>query len=153
MLTKAIEKLESIEFFLSIPGHLGILADAQRQQGDLEGAKKSCARALSLIADGGDRWIEPEVHRVDALIESDMGRLDRTKIEAKFLDSIECAKKMGCPIFELRGLVSLKNFLGTSRQDIEVESRIKQLSYLQNLDRRVDAAIKARGNKLCATEH
>ena len=151
MLKKAIDKLESIEFLLSISGHLAILADAQRQQGNLEIAKKSCARALALIADGADRWIEPEVHRVNALIESDMGLSDPGKIEAKFRDSIECAKKMGFPVFELRGLVSLKNFLGPNGQDVEVESRIKQLSYLQNLDQRVDAAIKTRGYKLCAT--
>lgn len=153
MLTRAIEKLESIQFLLSIPGHLAILADAERQRGNFANAKKSCARALALIADGGDRWIEPEVHRINALIESDAEHADPAKVQAKFHDSIECAKKMGFPIFELRGLVSLKKFLGQDRQDIEVESRIKQLSYLQNLDRRVDAAIKARGNKLCATAH
>ena len=72
------------------------------------------------------------------------------KVEKKFRESIECARNMGFPIFELRGLLSLQKFLGANRKDIEIEARLKKLAHLQNLDRRVDAAIKARGYKLRA---
>ena len=71
MLKKAIDKLESIKFRLSNTAHLAILADAQRRQGNVEEARKTCDRALALVSGGTDRWIEPEVLRVDALIESD----------------------------------------------------------------------------------
>jgi tetratricopeptide (TPR) repeat protein len=153
MLKKAIDKLESIEFLLSIPGHLAVLADAQRRQGNFGDAKNTCARALAMISDGTDRWIEPEVRRVEALVEADLKAQSAEKIEAKFREAVECARKLGFPIFELRGLLSLQSFLGPHRKDIEAESRLKKLSHLQNLDRRVEAALKARGYNTRALAH
>ena len=145
MLQQAIDKLESIEFRLSIPGHLAILADAQRRQGNVEDAQTTCARAFELISDGGDRWIEPEVRRIDALVANDLKSQSTELIEAKFRNSVECAQNLGFPIFELRGLLSLQAFLGPRRQDIEIESRIRELSHLQNLDRRVADAVRMHG--------
>ena len=153
MLTKAIDRLESIEFRLSLPGHLANLAEAQRHQGKLVEAKKTCARALTMISEGTDLWIEAEVRRIDALVEADMKVESARNIEAKFREAIECARKLGFPIFELRGLLSLQNFLGPDRKDLEIEAQIKKLSHLQNLDRRVEAAIKARGYDRLALAH
>lgn len=149
-LKRAIDKLESIEFRLSIPGHLAILADALRRQGNIEEARKTCAHAMALISEGTDHWIEPEVYRVDALIEADLKAENAEKIEAKFRKSVTCAQNLGLPVFELRALLSLQAFLGSTRRDIEIESRIKKLSHLHNLDRRVEAAIKSRGHNLRA---
>jgi tetratricopeptide (TPR) repeat protein len=143
-LEEAIDKLEAIEFRLSMSSYLAILADAQRQQGNIDDAKKACDRALALISSGADRWFEPEVLRIDALVESHLNPLNTEKIETKFRGSIDCAKKLGFPIFELRGLLTLQNSSGLNRHNIEIESRIKALSHLQNLDRRVEAAIEAR---------
>ena len=56
-------------------------------------------------------------------------------------------------MFELRALLSLQSFLGPQRKDIEIESRLKKLAHLQNLDRRVEAAIKARGYNRRALAH
>jgi predicted ATPase len=153
MLTKAIDRLESIDFRLSLPGHLAILADAQRRQGKLEEAKKTCARGLRMISEGTDLWIEAEVRRIDALIAADMKVESAEKVEAKFREAIECARSLGFPIFELRSLLSLQNFLGPNRKDIEIEARLKKLAHLQSLDRRVEAAIKARGYSLLAVAH
>jgi hypothetical protein len=47
----------------------------------------------------------------------------------------------------------LQNFLGPDRKDLEIEAQIKKLSHLQNLDRRVEAAIKARGYDRLALAH
>jgi class 3 adenylate cyclase/tetratricopeptide (TPR) repeat protein len=153
MLKKAIDKLESIEFLLSLPGHLAILADAKRRQGHLSEAKSTCERALTMIAHGADRWIEPEIRRVDALIDADLKAQSADKIETKFREAIECAQRLEFPVFELSGLLSLQSFLGLNRKDIEVETRLKKLSHLQNLDRRVEAAIKARGYNRRASVH
>jgi hypothetical protein len=49
--------------------------------------------------------------------------------------------------------LSLQNFLGPNRKDIEIEARLKKLAHLQSLDRRVEAAIKARGYSLLAVAH
>jgi DNA-binding transcriptional MerR regulator len=106
-----------------------------------------------MISESTDRWIEAEVRRIDALVEADMKVESAENVEAKFRESIECARKLGFPLFELRGLLSLQNFLGLNRKDIEIEARLKKLSHLQNLDRRVEAAIKARGYNLRALAH
>ena len=103
-----------------------------------------------MISEGTDRWIEAEVRRVDAVVEADMKVESAENVEKKFRKSIECARNLGFPIFELRGLLSLQNFLGAKRKDIEIEARLKKLAHLQNLDRRVEAAIKARGYNLRA---
>ena len=153
MLKAATDRLESIEFRISLPGLLANLADAQRRQGKIEDASKSCARALVLIADGTDRMMEPEIRRVDALVAADLKAENEEDVEAKFRNSVECARKLGFSVFELRALLSLQSFLGPQRKDIEIESRLKELAHLQNLDRRVEAAIKARGYKGRALAH
>jgi class 3 adenylate cyclase/predicted ATPase len=153
MLKKSLDRLQSIEFHLSIPGHLAILADAQRRQGNVDDAQDSCARAFELIADGGDRWTEPEIRRIDALIANDLKSLSTELIEAKFRGAVECARSLGFPIFELRGLLSLQAFLGPDRRDIAVESRIRELSHLQNLDRRVADAVKQHGYNIRELAH
>jgi class 3 adenylate cyclase/tetratricopeptide (TPR) repeat protein len=153
MLTKAIDRLESIEFRLSLPGHLANLAEAQRLQGNLAEAKKTCERGLTMISEGTDLWIEAEVRRIDALVAADMKVESAEKVEAKFREAIERARNLGFPIFELRSLLSLQNFLGPNRKDIEIEARLKKLAHLQNLDRRVEAAIKTRGYSLLAVAH
>jgi tetratricopeptide (TPR) repeat protein len=153
MLTKAIDRLESIEFRLSLPGHLANLAEAQRLQGNLAEAKKTCERGLTMISEGTDLWIEAEVRRIDALVAADMKVESAEKVEAKFREAIERARNLGFPIFELRSLLSLQNFLGPNRKDLEIEARLKKLAHLQNLDRRVEAAIKARGYSLLAVAH
>ena len=126
MLQKAIDKLESIEFRLSIPCHLAILADAQRRQGNIEDAKKICARAFALISDGADRWIEPEVRRVDALVESDLKPSNEEKIEAKFREAIKCAQTLGFPILSFAGYLACRAFSvpieKTSRLNPELKS-------------------------------
>jgi class 3 adenylate cyclase/tetratricopeptide (TPR) repeat protein len=145
MLKQSIDKLESIEFRLSLPGHLVNLADAQRRLGNLEDAQITCARALELISDGGDRWIEPEARRIDALIARDLKSESVESIEAKFRSAVECANRLEFPIFELHGLLSLQAFLAPRQQAIEIEGRIRELSNLQDLNRRVADAVNARG--------
>lgn len=95
MLTKAIDRLESIEFRLSLPGHLANLAEAQRHQGKLVEAKKTCARALTMISEGTDLWIEAEVRRIDALVEADMKVESARNIEAKFSRSNRMRTQIG----------------------------------------------------------
>ena len=46
------------------------------------------------------------------------GALDAEKFAAKFRKSIDCAKKLGFPIFELRSLLALQSFPGLDRHDI-----------------------------------
>jgi hypothetical protein len=105
---EAIDKLESIEFRLSFlaisqswltPGGMGNIEDA-----------KTCARAFALISDGADRWIEPEVHRVDALVESDLKPSNEERSRQNSRSDQVCTNS-GISIFELRGLLACRAFL------------------------------------------
>src|SRR4029453_5905462 len=100
-----------------------------------------------------DLMMEPEIRRVDALVAADLMAENKKDVETKFRGSGECARELGFRVFELRAFLSLQGFLGPNRKDIEVESRLKKLAHLQNLDRHVEAAIKARGYNLRALAH
>lgn len=153
LLKQSIERLSSVDFRLSVPGLLAVLADAQRRRGELADARATCARALRFISEGSDRWIEPEVLRTEALIACASGPRDYDAIAAKFRNSIECAQRLGFPTFELRGLLSLRDFLGTKQGDSGVDSRIGELSHLQNLPPRVADAVRSHGHNRCAVMH
>jgi len=142
MLKPSIDRLLSIDFRLSIPGHLANLADAQRRQGHLEEAQATCVQAFRLIAEGADRWMEPEIRRIDALVANELKSESADLIASKFRNAVSCARNLDFPIFELRALHSMRSALG-HQQDMAVEARIGELSHLQDLDRRVADAIKA----------
>ncbi len=145
MLKQSTDRLASIDFRLSVPGLLAVLADAQRRRGELASAQATCARALRFISEGSDRWIEPEVLRTEALIVCASGQRNHDAITAKFRNSIECAQRLGFPIFELRGLLDLHDFLGTKQRDPALDSRMRELAHLQNLARRVADAVRSHG--------
>jgi tetratricopeptide (TPR) repeat protein len=153
MLKQSTDKLESIEFRLSLPGFLAVLADAQRHQGNIEDAKTTCSRALKIISDGSDRWIEPEVRRIDAIVAHDSAAYDAKIIEDKFRSSVECARRLSFLPFELRGLLSLRDFLGNESKNSELEARISELAYLKNLEDRVAEAVRNHGYNRRATLH
>jgi hypothetical protein len=138
---QAVKVLETVELRFSLSAHLANLADAKRRNGDFRSAEELCARALQMVSDSGERWYEPEVRRIAALIANDLRPNDRDKTEELLRTAVECACNLSFLVFELRSLQSLKEFLGSAHQDPSVEARIGELSHLQNLDRRVAATV------------
>jgi len=141
---RAIDFFDGIDYRLSISGHLANLADAKRRSGRLPEAKALCARALELISESSQRWLEPEVRRIDALIERDLWPGQPSHAEDMLRRAVTSARTLELPVFELRCLCSLRELLGPARQDLEVESRMQGLSSLQALDRRVARAMERR---------
>ena len=137
-LQQAVEAFDAIEYRLAMPGHLAHLADALRRRGRLLEAETMCTRAIQIISDGGDRWFEPDVRRIEALITNDLRPDERVNAEAKFRDAIACARRFAFPIFELRCLLDLREFLQPARRDVEIEARIWQLSRFDNLGGRLN---------------
>jgi class 3 adenylate cyclase/predicted ATPase len=132
---RGVRILESIEFRLSLCGFLGLLADARRQQGNLQAAESACARAVDLIAAGSSVWFEPELRRIEALIwRETKGSISA---EAALRRAVACAQALAFPVLERRCLVSLKQLLGPTHHDLEVEARLKELSPLGDLAQRV----------------
>src|SRR5262249_6524086 len=116
-------------------GFLAILADARRQQGHLEAAEATCAKAVDLLVQSSYLWFEPEVRRIEALILKETK--GSTAGEEALRRAVACAQRLGFPVMERRCLVSLKQLIGRSRHNIEVEARLKELSYLGDLPQRV----------------
>jgi class 3 adenylate cyclase/tetratricopeptide (TPR) repeat protein len=135
-LQEATDQLEQVQFRLSLAGHLANLADALRRNGQVDEARNVCDRALGLLNDGGERWLEPEVFRVAALVAHDLTQ-DREKAAAMLHDAVASARKLAFPIFELRCLQSLRDVLGRDHGDAAIEENISRLARLNELDRKV----------------
>jgi tetratricopeptide (TPR) repeat protein len=144
MIAKAIAAFDSVQFRLAQAGHLANLAAAQHRVGRLTDAAATCERALELMPQGS-RWLEPELRRVHAVITADLARTDRQGAEALFRSAITCAQQAHAPVFERRCLVSFRQFLkSVGRDDADVESRLGELSHLNDLGQRVSDAIRAK---------
>jgi class 3 adenylate cyclase/predicted ATPase len=137
---RGIKILESIEFCLALSGFLGLLADVRRQQGNLQAAEAACARAVDLLTVSSFLWFEPELRRIEALI------LKETKgsaaAEEALRHAVKCAQTLGFPVLERRCLLSLRQVLGPNRHDLELETRLRDLSHLGDLAQRVAKAMK-----------
>ena len=127
LLGEAVDALESIEFRLSLPAHLGNLAYFLLLSGKVEQAKARCAQAFDLIQKGADRWFEPELHRIDALIWKELRPGDLHGLEWKCRRSIDCARSLHFAPFEYFALKTSKDLLGASS---DIEERLASLSEL-----------------------
>ena len=94
------------------------------------------------------RWVEPEVRRIEALLTRDLRPQEPKAAEAGLERAAECARTLGLPVFELRCLLDLKSLLGPSRQRLDVDSRIDELAYVRNVDRRAESAVRTRAPSL-----
>jgi predicted ATPase/class 3 adenylate cyclase len=142
MIAKAIAAFDSVQFRLSVAGHVANLADAQRRVGRLAEAAKTCEQAMALMPAGG-QWLESELRRVHALVAAELAPSDLDRSETLFRGAVSCAQDYRLPLLERRCLVSLAQFLGSSgRSDATVESRLGELSHLADLDRRVARAMR-----------
>jgi class 3 adenylate cyclase/predicted ATPase len=132
-LQQAVQAFDSVEYRLSMAGHLAHLADALRRCGRLVEAEAVCKRAMQIVSDGGDRWLEPDVLRIEALIANDREPEKRTLTQARLRNAIECARRFGNPIFELNCLLNLRDLQRSQQNDSEVETRISELSMFEDL--------------------
>lgn len=146
VLEPAIGALEAAEFRLALPFDLAILADAKRRVGDLEGATAVCARAVQMISDTGQKWIEPEVLRVAALTTLDLHPQEREKAEATLRRAVDCARALALPVFEVRCLSSLRDVLGEA--DGDVDRRLKELARVSDLETRAAKAARSAASLL-----
>jgi tetratricopeptide (TPR) repeat protein len=112
LLSEAVDSLEAIEFRLSLPAHLGNLAYFLLLNDKPEQAKARCSQAIELIQKGADRWFEPELHRIDALISKELDPNNLAVIEAKCRRSIESARYLHFTPFEYSALKTTKDLLG-----------------------------------------
>jgi len=147
VMEEAIAAAEAAKNSLGLARYLAILADARRRHGQLQGAQAACMRA-ALAVSSDSRWVEPEVRRVEALLARDLRPQEPKEAEAGLERAAECARTLGLPVFELRCLLDLKSLLGPSRQRLDVDSRIDELAYVRDVDRRAESAVRTRAPSL-----
>jgi hypothetical protein len=70
--------------------------------------------------------------------------------EEALREAVGCAQTLAFPVLERRCLRSLKGILGPNRHDLELEARLRKLSYLGDLAQKVANAMKDPANLLKA---
>jgi predicted ATPase len=90
---------------LKVPYYLGLLAAAYTQAGNAAEALGLLTVALTRVDETGERWFEPELHRLggQALLLADRP----TEAEASFRKALSVAQAQGARLWELRGATSL----------------------------------------------
>lgn len=136
ILEQAVKELEAVEFWLSLPGHMAVLADAMRRAGRRDEAVDLCGRALRHVATAGERLHEPELKRVLAMVRRDQrGRAD-DEVRELLRSAVGSARELGLPVFEFRALQSMQACLADEQLETEATRRLTELSYLQGLEER-----------------
>jgi class 3 adenylate cyclase/tetratricopeptide (TPR) repeat protein len=139
----AIAMFDSVKSSLNLSGYLAALADARRRNGQLTEAQAACQRARKALS-RDSTWFEPDVLRVEALIARDLNPGDPREAEAGLRAAVDCARRSGLPVAELRCLLELRSLLGRTGHIPEVEARIEELVHVQEAGRRAEAAMRAR---------
>jgi class 3 adenylate cyclase/predicted ATPase len=145
VLEGAVSAFDRAGYSTGVVRYISVLADARRRAGRLADAEALAARALRMVREGGEFWLEAEVMRIGALITRDAGPERQGEAEGLLRDAAARARRRGMPVFELWCLLDLARMLGTARADAAVAARIEELSHLRNLERRAAAALRLHG--------
>jgi predicted ATPase len=117
-LKRAIEELEALGSPVFSSWRMACLAEAQLQLGELEAAESSLERAFAIMKETGERWAEPEIHRIaaEAMLRKPGG--DVLTAERRFEEAVAIAQKQSSRWWELRATVGLARLLrDTGRRD------------------------------------
>jgi predicted ATPase len=116
---QGLASMAAIESALGRTAHYANLAMAKAGAGELGAARELMDRAKALVATTGERYHEPEIHRLDAelmLIEASGAkrtpRSVRERVEAALHASIACARDQGARTLELRATTMLARLGG-----------------------------------------
>jgi class 3 adenylate cyclase/tetratricopeptide (TPR) repeat protein len=145
LLEGAIAALDAIGNSVGLAGYLTTLAEARRRGGRFAEAEALCARALRMVRDGGEFWMETEAMRIAALAARDADPQRPAAAEALLRGAAALARQRGMPVFELWCLFDLSRLLGPDRTDPAVDARIGALWHLRDLDARAAAAFRQHG--------
>jgi predicted ATPase len=98
---------------LALTSLFAVLADALARWGKTDEGLAVVKEGLS-IADAGDRYSLPEIHRVRGGLLLDRSAADRDAAEAAFREAIAIARSQQSRLLELRAATSLTRLLGES---------------------------------------
>jgi adenylate cyclase len=114
--------------------HLANLAAAKARAGRLDQARALLEECKALATATGERYHEPEIHRLDAeLVLAEAGDADRAlsdareRAEALLYAASECASRQGARTLELRAMTSLARLGRRGAKARQVRARLAEL--------------------------
>jgi class 3 adenylate cyclase/predicted ATPase len=131
---QAVRRFDAVEYRLGVAGHLTNLAEAQLRIGELAPAKASVARAKEMMFESGCGWLEPEVRRIEALIEAQLSPQSGSRAVEMLRQAAQRAQEMGSPVFERRCLLSLYDNRAVLDDRYEIDRRLEATVHLGDLN-------------------
>jgi len=126
MIENALTSYRQAEAGVFIPYCLGLLAETQRELGQLREAQASVAEALSLVAQTGVGWYEIQLYRLQGELFLQLGA-DRREAERSFMKSLEIARNRSALMLELHAAVSLSRLWIEQGRTLEVPELLKPI--------------------------
>ena len=123
--------------------HYAHLAAAKARVGRFGEARELIERCKALVTATGERYYEPEIHRLDAeLVLAEAGGADgapsdaRERAEALLHTAIECASRQGARTLELRAMTALARVCGRGAKGRQARARLADLlaSFTEGFD-------------------
>jgi predicted ATPase/ABC-type dipeptide/oligopeptide/nickel transport system ATPase component len=108
------------------PLFLGMLADAYRKVGKTRDGLAAIAQGLDKIRETGDRFYEPELHRLKGELLLATHRDHRSDAEACFRHALSISRERNARSFELRAAMSLNRLRQGSDNSGEVRKLLKK---------------------------
>lgn len=131
---QGLASMAAIESGLGRTAHHAHLAAARARAGDVAEARELMETAKALVASTGERYHEPEIHRLDAeLVLAEAGGLGRASARARdraegaLRTAIDCARGQGARTMELRATTMLARLRGRGSKAREVRLRLRDL--------------------------
>src|SRR5262249_9492668 len=107
MITSGLVEFRSTGATYFVPFYLSCLAMAHSDLGQFDASQRAVAEAMAALEVSGERWWEPEVHRVAGEIALMLPSPDIPKAEADFSRALLLAQKQGAKSWELRAAMSM----------------------------------------------
>jgi predicted ATPase len=125
VLEEAIAAFRTRHCGLRLPLHLGNLALAQGRIGKNEAALATIREALALVEQGGERWVLPELLRIEAELALAAGGDDARNAAHRLLqEALGLAREQGARSWELRVAISLARLWQQMRRTDEARTML-----------------------------
>ena len=131
---EGLASMTAMETGLGRTAHYAHLAAAKGRAGRFAEARELMERSKALVTATGERYHEPEIHRLDAeLILAEAGGADaapssaRQRAEAALDVAVDCARRQGARTLELRATTALARLCRRGAKGRQARARLAEL--------------------------
>ena len=113
---EGLDSMESAGCRLMYPFILALMASLYGRRAEVREGLKVVRLGLKTVEETGEKWIEPELHRIEGLLLAQDARGDPNEAEESFKRAVEIAQHQGAGMFTLRAATSLARLWGGNRK-------------------------------------